>query len=176
MPGEFAGRTNPVTAFPQSLWGGGGEDKSVRVQKINAPVRQRTCGERSPLPRGDAGSSEVSAQAGAGSGQETANTLAPFQPMCRTNGSDGCSLLIIGKTANGSLPAVLLSSLSDFSPPKPPRRSHEASTQSPPGTCLPACPGGREENITPALLAVLGLNAITRNAGLPQDSLSLACG
>lgn len=54
--------------------------------------------------------------------------------------------------------------------PKPP-----GSQPSPaPGTHLPARPGGRQENITPLLRPVRGLKATTRNAGLPQDSLSLA--
>lgn len=86
------------------------------------------------------------------------------QPQHRTHGTAGCDWRWRLDPCQ-SCPA----------PQRLPRAPREPAQPSPaPGTRLPAGPGGRQENITPLLQPVRGLKATTRNAGLPQDSLSLA--
>lgn len=165
---------NAVTAFPQSL--------SVEKRKKHTARRtsillfaHRALVSRAPCWAVTQGAQRLAPRLGqeAGRKQPTPSLhssicAAPMDVM-------GGSPLIILRTAHGTVPAVLLGSLM-VSPPEPLQGIVKMSTQGPRSTHLPACPGGRDEKITPVLLAVLGLNAITRNAGFPQDSLSLACG
>lgn len=145
------------------------------MQKITS-VCSQSSGEQSPLLSRDAGSSEVSSQTRAGSRQETANTLHCIITNARREwkwwmaaflSSERRQVAHCQHCCSAHQPSLLQSHL---------RGTTKMSTQHPHRTCLPVCPGGREENITPVLLAVFGLNAITRNAGFPHSSLSLAWG
>lgn len=127
---------NPVTAFPQSLCAGG-EGRQKHAGGRKSPLPFVSGAPRRAVTPGALRSAHRLVQE-TGRKQPTPSPHSRgVCPTYRTNGSDGCSLLIMGKMANGPLPAVLLSSLSG-SPPKPAQRSHVAITRSHPLRYLPS--------------------------------------